>query len=83
MAFLTLRHSFQALLYYLYTNEIEFAQWGSAERRKARAREETTEPFELPKPSPKSIYRLADKVGTIWSTTMAETDLIISTTFRH
>lgn len=53
--------TFQALLRYLYTNEIEFAPWGSAERRKARAREETTEPCEPPKPSPKSVYRLADK----------------------
>lgn len=54
---------FQALLRYLYTNEIEFAPWGSAERRKARAHGEITESYEPPKPSPKSIYRLADKVG--------------------
>ena len=53
---------FQALLRYLYTNEIEFAPWGSAERRKARILEETSELYGIPKPSPKSVYRLADKV---------------------
>ena len=60
--FLTLCDRFQALLRYLYTNEIEFAPWGSAERRKVRAHEEIAESHETPKPSPKSIYRLADKV---------------------
>ena len=53
---------FQALLRYLYTNEIEFAPWGSAERRKARALETVSDSYGIPKPSPKSIYRLADKV---------------------
>ena len=53
---------FQALLRYLYTDEIEFAPWGSAERRKARALETVSEPYGIPKPSPKSIYRLAGKV---------------------
>ena len=53
---------FQALLRYLYTDEIEFAPWGSAERRKARALETVSEPYGIPKPSPKSIYRLAEKV---------------------
>jgi hypothetical protein len=56
---------FQAFLRYLYTNEIEFAPWGSAERRKARAIKTTPESYGIPKPSPKSIYRLASKVG--WS----------------
>ncbi|KAF9793428.1 hypothetical protein BJ322DRAFT_1103822 [Thelephora terrestris] len=53
--------TFQALLRYLYTNEIEFAPWGSTERREARTRETVSEPYGIPKPSPKSVYRLADK----------------------
>ena len=53
---------FQAMLRYLYTDEIEFAQWGSVERRKARALEKTSESYGIPEPSPKSVYRLADKV---------------------
>ena len=57
-----MRSRFQALLRYLYTNEIEFAPWGSAERRKARTLETASESYGIPKPSPKSIYRLADKV---------------------
>ena len=58
------RVSFQALLRYLYTNKIEFAPWGSAERRKARSHEIISESYGIPKPSPKSIYRLANKVST-------------------
>jgi len=53
---------FQALLRYLYTGEIEFAPWGSAERHNARALEKISESYGIPKPSPKSVYRLADKV---------------------
>ena len=53
---------FQAMLRYLYTGEIEFAPWGSAERRKARALEKISGSYGIPKPSPKSVYRLADKV---------------------
>lgn len=53
---------FQALLRYLYTDEIEFAPWGSTERREARALEEISNSYGIPKPSPKSVYRLADKV---------------------
>ena len=53
---------FQAMLRYLYTDEIEFAPWGSTERRKARALEEISESYGIPKPSPKSVYRLAEKV---------------------
>ena len=53
---------FQALLRYLYTDEIEFAPWGSVERRRARALEKIPESYGIPKPSPKSVYRLADKV---------------------
>jgi len=50
------------MLRYLYTDEIEFASWGSAERREARALEKISESYGIPKPSPKSVYRLADKV---------------------
>ena len=53
---------FQAMLRYLYIDEIEFAPWGSVERRKARAFEKISESHGIPKPSPKSVYRLADKV---------------------
>ena len=50
------------MLRYLYTDEIEFAPWGSTEGRKARALEKISESYGIPKPSPKSVYRLADKV---------------------
>ena len=53
---------FQAVLRYLYTDEIEFAPWGSTERRKARALEKISESYGIPKPSPKSVFRLANKV---------------------
>jgi len=53
---------FQAVLRYLYTDEVEFAPWGSAERRKARALEKISGSHGIPKPSPKFFYRLADKV---------------------
>ena len=53
---------FQAVLRYLYTDEIEFAPWGSTERRKARTLEKISESYGIPKPSPKSVYRLANKV---------------------
>ena len=56
---------FQALLRYLYTGEIGFAPWGSAERRDARAREKISWSYGIPRPSPKSIYRLADKVKVL------------------
>ena len=53
---------FQAMLRYLYTNEIEFAPWGSVERRKTHAFERISESYGIPRPSPKSVYRLADMV---------------------
>ena len=56
--------SFQALLRYLYTNGIEFAPWGSTERRKARAIGQILGSYGIPKPSPKSVCRLVDKVAT-------------------
>ena len=48
---------------YLYTNVIEFAPFGSEENRRSRSIEIVSLSDErVPRPSPKSIYRLADKV---------------------
>ena len=49
---------------YLYTGEIDFAPFGSKANRELRtpellSKEEDT----IPRPSPKSIYRIADMVG--------------------
>ena len=52
---------FQAFLLYLYTDAIDFAPFGSAENRKSRSQDISSEEI-VPRPSPKSIYRLADKV---------------------
>ncbi|KAF9643633.1 hypothetical protein BDM02DRAFT_1403367 [Thelephora ganbajun] len=61
MAFVT----FQAFLVYLYMNAIEFAPSGSEENRRSRSAEiATPSDNKIPRPSPKSIYRLADKVCT-------------------
>jgi len=50
---------------YLYTDEIQFAPFGSQENRRSRSAEiVTASGDEVPRPSPKSIYRLADKVCT-------------------
>ncbi|KAF9785433.1 hypothetical protein BJ322DRAFT_830356 [Thelephora terrestris] len=58
MAFVT----FQAFLMYLYTNTIEFAPFGSEQNRKSRSAEiVNSSDDKVPRPSPKSIYRLADK----------------------
>ncbi|KAF9646805.1 hypothetical protein BDM02DRAFT_3118097, partial [Thelephora ganbajun] len=58
MAFVT----FQAFLMYLYTNVVEFAPFGSEQNRRSRSAEIVTPPDDkVPRPSPKSIYRLADK----------------------
>ena len=55
--------SLQALLLYLYTGEIEFAPFGSDGNRKLRKLENSmTDDQRTPKASPKSIYRLAEKV---------------------
>ena len=57
-------HSFQAFLLYLYTNSIEFAPYGSEDNRKSRSAEiVSVSEDSIPRPSPKSIYRLADKVS--------------------
>ena len=56
---------------YLYTNVIEFAPFGSYENRRSRSAEIVTPSDDkVPRPSPKSIYRLADKVS-IWSSQSA------------
>ena len=48
---------------YLYTGQITFAPFGSGENRKSRSAEIADPSDEkVPSPSPKSIYRLADKV---------------------
>lgn len=58
--------SFQAFLLYLYTNSINFASYGSKENRRSRSSEIAwTKEGQIPKPSPKSIYRLADKVSNL------------------
>ena len=48
---------------YLYTDVIEFAPFGSEGNRRSRSAEiGTSSDDKVPRPSPKSIYRLADKV---------------------
>ena len=48
---------------YLYTDDIEFAPYGSEENRKSRSADIVfSSEDSIPRPSPKSIYRLADKV---------------------
>ena len=48
---------------YLYTNTMEFAPFGSEENRRSRSAEFVVPSDDkIPKPSPKSIYRFADKV---------------------
>ncbi|KAF9645692.1 hypothetical protein BDM02DRAFT_471820 [Thelephora ganbajun] len=54
--------TFQAFLMYLYTNMIEFAPFGSKQNRRLRSADFVTPSDDkVPRPSPKSIYRLADK----------------------
>ena len=74
---------FQALLRYLYTDEIEFAPWGSAKGRKVRALDPVSESYGIPKPSPKSIYRLAAKVIVCLWFANPKTNLVHSTTFQN
>ena len=48
---------------YLYTDAIEFAPFGSEGNRRSRSAEIVNLlTDQIPRPSPKSIYRLADKV---------------------
>ncbi|KAF9785417.1 hypothetical protein BJ322DRAFT_829047 [Thelephora terrestris] len=54
--------TFQAFIMYLYTGVIEFAPFGSEEIRRSRKAEIVrSSDDKIPRPSPKSIYRLADK----------------------
>ncbi|KAF9645620.1 hypothetical protein BDM02DRAFT_3262815 [Thelephora ganbajun] len=54
--------TFQAFLFYLYTSQIEFAPHGSERNRRSRTAEIlSVSKDSIPRPSPKSIYRLADK----------------------
>ena len=54
---------FQATLMYLYTDEIDFAPFGSKANRELRKPELLSKADDtIPKPSPKSIYRVADMV---------------------
>ena len=53
---------------YLYTDVIDLAPFGSKENRRLRSEEIVTlSDDKVPRPSPKSIYRLADKVCTRFS----------------
>ncbi|KAF9779444.1 hypothetical protein BJ322DRAFT_1167329 [Thelephora terrestris] len=53
--------TFQAIVMYLYTGEIDFAPFGSKANRELRTPEFlSTEEDTIPRPSPKSIYRIAD-----------------------
>ena len=54
--------SFEAMLYFLYTNEIRFAPFSSDHELPAQAKVGDWSTGKLPSPSAKSIYRLADKV---------------------
>ncbi|KAF9778365.1 hypothetical protein BJ322DRAFT_1214739 [Thelephora terrestris] len=54
--------TFQAFLIYLYTGQVEFAPYGSEENRRSRSTEIVSlSEDSIPRPSPKSIYRLAHK----------------------
>ena len=68
---------FEALLYYLYTGEIHFSPFGSEANRSYRASKKPN--WEMddkpPKVSPKSIYRLADKV-TLLSFPVCSTEIV-------
>ncbi|KAF9645603.1 hypothetical protein BDM02DRAFT_3189560 [Thelephora ganbajun] len=57
--------TFQAFIFYLYTGQIEFAPLGPQGNRGSRTTElQTSHDDEIPRPSPKSVYRLADKYDT-------------------
>ena len=60
---------------YLYTDRIEFAPYGSEENRRSRSVEIVSSSEDsIPRPSPKSIYRLADKVCLALSATAVALD---------
>ena len=58
---------------YLYSDAIDFAPFGSEENRRLRS-SEIADPSDqkFPRPSPKSIYRLADKVCTLFTRLTSE-----------
>ena len=63
---------FQALVMYLYTGEIDFAPFGSKSNRELRTPELlSTAEDTIPRPSPKSIYRIADMVSATTVATIA------------
>ena len=63
-------------MYYMYTGEIYFAPFGSEANRGYRASEKPDwEMDNPPKISPKSMYRLADKV-TVPSTPTCSTEVV-------
>ena len=63
LALLTDLGRFQAIVMYLYTDEIDFAPFGSKANRELRKPELlSTAEDTIPRPSPKSIYRVADMV---------------------
>lgn len=61
---LTIGRSFEAMLYFLYTGEINFAPLSSDSRWELSERSRTGDwsTGRLPSPSAKSVFRLADKV---------------------
>ena len=72
LCLLTWLGRFRAIVMYLYTGEIDFAPFGSKANRELRtpellSKEEDT----IPRPSPKSIYRIADMVGAENATAIA------------
>ncbi|KAF9785363.1 hypothetical protein BJ322DRAFT_827251 [Thelephora terrestris] len=68
IAFIT----FRAFLIYLYTGHIEFAPYGSDANRRSRSTEVVSlSKDSIPRPSPKSIYRLADKYDILPLKTLA------------
>ena len=68
--FLTRCCSFEAMLYFLYTEEIKFAPFRSDPDHQLPAQERTGDwnAERLPSPSAKSVYRLADMVTSLTCT---------------
>jgi len=67
--------TFQAFIFYLYTGQIEFAPLGS--RIPSTVEVPAPHKRKIPRPSPKSIYRLADKVCASSSTQSSLVTLIM------
>ena len=82
-SYLTRRCSFEAMLYFLYTGEISFAPFSSDPRCQLTAQERTGDwgTARPPRPSAKSIYRLADMVTSLacaWCSTSHQLQYDIS-----